>query len=107
MGVLGADMPSGAAAVDALRDDPRVAYIESDRRLRTAADPFDTLDPSTGIKFSWFYDDVRAGEAIAAAGGGSSRTVAVIDTGLDVNHPEFGGATGSPAPATRPAVARP
>ncbi len=93
MGVLGADMPSGAAAVDALRDDPRVAYIESDRRLRTAADPFDTLDPSTGIKFSWFYDDVRAGEAIAAAGGGSSRTVAVIDTGLDVNHPEFGGAT--------------
>ena len=92
IGVLGANVPSGAAAVAALRDDPRVSYIESDRTLRLAADFFDTIDPSTGIKYSWYYDDVRAAEAIAAAGGGSSRTVAVIDTGLDVNHPEFGGA---------------
>ena len=60
-------------------------------KLRAAADPFDRVDPATGIKSTWFYDDVRAGEAIAAAGGGSSRTVAVIDTGIDVNHPEFGG----------------
>ena len=42
--------PPGAAAVAALRDDPRVAYIERDRTLRTAADEFDTLDPFTGLK---------------------------------------------------------
>jgi subtilisin family serine protease len=91
IGVLAARVPSGTAAAAALRHDRRVAYVERDRKLRVAADPFDRVDPVTGIKFTWFYDDVRAGEAIAAAGGGSSRTVAVIDTGIDVNHPDFGG----------------
>ena len=91
VGVLAASVPSGAAAVAALRGDPRVAYAERDRTLRTAADEFDTLDPFTGLKYTWAYDTVRAGEAIAAAGGGSAKTVAVLDTGLDVNHPEFVG----------------
>ena len=71
-----------------------MAYIERDRTLRTAADPFDILDPTSGpppIKFTWAYDTVRAGEALATVGGGSARTVSVIDTGLDVNHPEFAG----------------
>jgi subtilisin family serine protease len=89
--VLAARVPSGAALVAALGSDPRVAYIERDRELRAAADPFDTIDPSTGIKFTWAFDEVRAGEALAAAGGGSARTVAVIDTGLDASHPEFAG----------------
>ena len=88
-GVLAATVPSGAVAVAALRDDPRVAYIERDPTLRVAADQFDTLDPDTGLKYTWAYDTVRAGEAIAAVGGGSARTVSVLDTGLDVNHPEF------------------
>ena len=84
IGVLAARVPSGAAAVAALRDDPRVAYIERDPTLRAAADEFDSVDPSTGIKFTWAYDAVHAGEAIAAVNGGSSRTVAVLDTGVDV-----------------------
>ena len=94
IGALAATVPSGAEAVAALRDDPRVAYIERDRTLRIAADPFDILDPTSGpppIKFTWAYDTVRAGEALATIGGGSARTVSVIDTGLDVNHPEFAG----------------
>jgi subtilisin family serine protease len=91
VGVLAATVPSGAAAVAALRGDPRVAYIERDRTLSTAADEFDREDPFTGLKYTWAYDTVRAGEAIAAVGGGSARTVAVLDTGLDVNHPEFAG----------------
>ena len=90
-GVLAATVPSGAAAVAALRDDPRVAYIERDPTLRVAADEFDRIDPSTGLNFTWAYDAVRAGEAIAAVGGGSARTVSVLDTGLDVTHPEFAG----------------
>ena len=91
IGVLAARVPSGSAAAAALRADRRVAYVERDRKLRVAADPFDSVDPATQIKYTWFYDDVRAAQAIAAAGGGSSRTVAVIDTGIDVNHPDFGG----------------
>jgi hypothetical protein len=90
-GVIAATVPSGAAAVAALRDDPRVAYIERDRALRTAADEFDRVDPATGIKYTWAYDTVRAGEAIPAVGGGSTKLVAVLDTGLDVTHPEFTG----------------
>jgi subtilisin family serine protease len=74
-----------------LSNDPRVAYIERDRELRLAADPFDVVDYETGVKFTWAYDGVRAGEALVAAGGGSARTIAVIDTGLDVTHPEFAG----------------
>jgi subtilisin family serine protease len=91
IGALAARVPSGAAAMAALRGDARVAYVERDRTLRVA-DPFDAVDAATGLKFTWFYDDVRAAQALAAAGGGSSRSVAVIDTGLDVRHPEFGGA---------------
>jgi subtilisin family serine protease len=91
IGALAATVPSGAEAVAALRDDPRVAYIERDRTVRIAADPFDTLDPAAGLKFTWAYDTVRAGEALATVAGGSARTVSVIDTGLDVTHPEFVG----------------
>ena len=94
IGALAATVPSGAAAVAALRDDPRVAYIERDRTLMVAVDPFDIIDPTSGpppIKFTWAYDAVRAGEALVTVGGGSSRIVSVIDTGLDVNHPEFAG----------------
>jgi subtilisin family serine protease len=91
IGVVAADVPSGAALAARLRRDPRVAYIERDREMRVAFDPFDVLDPQTGVKFTWAYDGVHAAEALAAAGGGSGRTIAVIDTGLDVRHPEFAG----------------
>jgi subtilisin family serine protease len=94
IGALAATVPSGADTVASLRNDPRVAYIERDRTLRVAADPFDVIDPLSGpppIKFTWAYDTVRAGEALATIGFGSSRVVSVIDTGLDVNHPEFAG----------------
>jgi subtilisin family serine protease len=92
-GVLAATVPSGAAAVAALRGDPRVAYVERDPQLAAAQDEFDRQDGArpSQLKFTWAYDAVRAGEAILAVGGGSRRTVAVLDTGLDVTHPEFAG----------------
>ena len=89
--VLAARVPSAAAAVAALREDPRVAYVEPDEPLSVALEPFDIPDFETGRKYTWAYDAVRAGEALFAVGGGSARTVAVIDTGLDLNHPEFAG----------------
>jgi subtilisin family serine protease len=95
IGVLAARVPSAAAALARLRADPRVAYVERDRRLRLAqGDPFDVADPLTGIKYTWAYDEVRARDALAAARGGSRRTVAVLDTGVDVNHPDLVGRIG-------------
>jgi subtilisin family serine protease len=91
IGVVAATVPDGAALVSALAADPRVAYVERDQRLRVAADPFDAVDPGTGLTYTWFYDAVRAADALVAAGGGSRRSVAVMDTGLDVGHAEFAG----------------
>jgi subtilisin family serine protease len=91
IGVLAATVPSGAALARALWDDPRVAYVERDTRLHIAADPLDSVDPVTGVKYTWFYDEVRAAEALFAAGGGSRRSIAVMDTGLDTSHPELAG----------------
>jgi subtilisin family serine protease len=93
MGVLAATAPDGAALARALGGDPRVSYVERDATLHVAADPLDTVDPLTGIKYTWFYDDVKAGDALLAAGGGSRRSIAVMDTGLDITHPEFAGRT--------------
>jgi hypothetical protein len=92
IGVLAATVASGRTLARALGDDPRVAYVERDGTLNVADDPFDVPDPEHGnLKFTWYYDDVRAADAIAAAGGGSRRSIAVMDTGLDVRHPEFAG----------------
>jgi subtilisin family serine protease len=92
IGVLAATVPSGAALARALGGDRRVAYVERDTELRIATDPFDVPDlEHDGLKYTWFFDDVRAADALAAAGGGSRHTVAVLDTGLDRSHPEFAG----------------
>jgi subtilisin family serine protease len=91
IGVLAATAPDGAALARALSGDERVTYVERDAKLSVAADPLDNVDPLTGIKYTWAYDAVRAGDALLAAGGGSRRSIAVVDTGLDISHPEFAG----------------
>ena len=92
IGVVAATVPSGVALARTLGDDPRVAYVERDTQLPIAVDPFDVPDPEhAGLKFTWYFDDVHAAEALAAAGGGSRRTVAVMDTGIDRTQPEFAG----------------
>jgi subtilisin family serine protease len=93
-GVLAATVPSGAVLARALGSDPRVAYIERDRPVHVAADPFDSVDVTlggSGIKYTWAYDEVGAAAALVAAGGGSRRRIALIDTGVDVTQPELTG----------------
>jgi subtilisin family serine protease len=89
LGALAGRAPSPARLVAALRVDPRVAYVEPDLRLRVSAEPFDAVDPDIGRPYTWAYGAVNAGPAIAAAGGGSARLVAVIDTGADETHPDL------------------
>jgi subtilisin family serine protease len=94
--VVAATAADPARVAAALRRDPRVAYVERDPRLALAGDG-DFPDPEHGfLNFSWAFDAVRAGPALAAAGGGSRRQVAVLDTGADVGHPDLAGRTANP-----------
>jgi serine protease len=89
LGVLTGRAPSPARLAAALRGDPRVAYVEPDLRLEVSAEPFDAVDPAIGRPYTWAYGAVNAARAIAAAGGGSGRLVAVLDTGADESHPDL------------------
>lgn len=90
--VIAVTARSPAELAARLGRDARVAFVELNRTRRISADPADATDPDTGIPFGWAFDFVNAGPAIASVGGGSTRIVAVIDTGVDVDHPDLAGA---------------
>lgn len=92
VGVIAVTARSPAELAARLGRDARVAFVELNHVRRISADPADAQDPATGIPFGWAFDFVNAGPAIAAVGGGSSRIVAVIDSGVDVDHPDLVGA---------------
>ena len=94
IGVIAARAQDPLLVAGALRDHPRVAFVERDLTLRLAGDG-DVPDPGHGgINFSWAADAVGSGPALVAAGGGSQRTVAVLDTGVDVGHVDLAGRIG-------------
>jgi subtilisin family serine protease len=80
-----------ATLIARLRARTGVSAIAPARVLRPAADTETDIDPGTGIAYSWAFDAVNAGPAIAAVGGGSSFPVGVIDTGVDVDEPDLVG----------------
>lgn len=69
----------------------RVRWIEPTRPRALLAEPSSSIDASTGQPFDWAYDAVNAGPAIAAVGGGSATSVAVVDSGVDGTHPDLAG----------------
>jgi subtilisin family serine protease len=75
-----ATIPSGE--VDDVRDDPRVAYVERDRRVA-----------ATAQVLPWGVDAVDADLGTARAGDGTGVvagvTTYVVDTGLDATHPDL------------------
>ncbi|HSI30652.1 MAG TPA: S8 family serine peptidase [Miltoncostaeaceae bacterium] len=80
------------AVVDALEDEGGLDYVERDLPRSLHAEPADALDPATGRAFGWAWGAVRAGEALAAAGGGApSNPVAVVDSGVDRDQPDLAG----------------
>ena len=80
-----------ARLIERLRPLAGVAAIARARAFLPSTDTEIDLDSLTGIPYSWAYDAVAAGPAIAAVGGGSSFPVAVVDTGVDVNEPDLAG----------------
>ena len=80
-----------ARLIARLQSRPGVVAIALARSYRPAANTETDLDPTTGIPYSWAFDAVDAGPAIAAVGGGSTFPVAVIDTGVDVDEPDLAG----------------
>ena len=91
VGELSLEASNGAAVADLAARDARIAFAQPDRMLSAQADQFDTVDPVTGILYDWQYDDVQAGPAIAAVGGGSSTIVAIVDSGIDLGQPDLAG----------------
>lgn len=80
-----------AALIARLRAHPGVSAVARARELHPASDTEVDIDPSTGIPYSWAFDAVNAGPAIAAVGGGSSFPVGIIDTGVDTAEPDLAG----------------
>ncbi len=79
-----------AAELTAARQDPAVAYVEADQRVRTTG---------TRVAASWGQDriDARAGldHTISTTGDGSGVTAYVIDTGVRATDQDFGGRVSS------------
>ncbi len=79
-----------ARLLSAARADGAITYAEPSVDRRLLAEPADAVDPGTGRPFAWAQSAVGARAAIAAAGGGApSSPVAVVDTGIDADHPDL------------------
>ncbi|MDE3194673.1 MAG: S8 family serine peptidase, partial [Chloroflexota bacterium] len=88
------------AAVAALRSLPGVLDAEIDGRVHatfTPNDPYYPSDPLTGMG-EWGIRDTRTNAAWDVQRGSSSITIAVVDTGVDLGHPDL---AGSLVPGTR------
>ena len=78
LNIVVADMPANAVADLASRDD--VEYISADRAVRAN---LDLVTESTGAA------QVQAGSPGAPAVDGKGITIAILDSGISANHPDF------------------
>lgn len=78
---------AAAEAIAALEADPRVAYVEPDVVARVSLTPG---DPLYGLQWGTVSTDVP--QVWDATRGDAGVVVAVIDTGVAQNHPDFAGA---------------
>ena len=75
-----------AAAVDALRADPRVEFAEANRHVRLLSTP---NDPQFGGQ--WNMRQIHAPEAWDIGTGAGDVVVAILDSGIDPSHPDLQG----------------
>ena len=83
-------------AAKALKRDPSVVYAEPDRIVSLSATPNDTYFSSIGswgqpYPDMWGLYRINAQAAWDVTTGSDSVVVAVVDTGLDYNHPDIAG----------------
>ncbi len=79
----GADLK---AALEDFASDPEVEYADFDHVVRAYQLPNDPRYPS-----QWALDNIRAPQAWDFSTGNSDVLVAVIDSGIDYNHPDLAG----------------
>ncbi|MFZ5916577.1 MAG: S8 family serine peptidase [Chloroflexota bacterium] len=73
-----------AAVVAALQQNSGVAFAELDRRVQIVTDPDDP-----GYSGRWWWDKIQAPEAWDVTTGSPDVIIAVIDTGVDLDHPDL------------------
>src|SRR5205085_3990975 len=87
-----------ASTLLAFKQDPNVQYVEPNYHVQLEADPVTPNDPDLGQ--DWGLDnagqtggvvgaDIGAPHAWAVTTGSTTTVVAVIDTGVDYNHPDL------------------
>lgn len=87
MNVVAARLPE--EDIQRLKDDPSIAYVEEDSVVR-AVEPFAALGaPSREYLDSWGVSRIGADLAAQAGFAGAGIKVAVLDTGIDYNHPDL------------------
>lgn len=87
-GLLIVDVPGAVPAwAEALAGRPGVRYAEPDYLY----DTLETIPDDPEFGSLWGMEEIRAPAAWDLATGSSTVTVAVIDTGLDMTHPDLSG----------------
>ena len=86
--VLEVAVPGGQeeALVETLTQDPRVEYAELDYAVHATIVPDDTY-----YSWQWGPNKIRAPEAWDEVGDTSDIIIAIVDTGVDLNHPDLDG----------------
>ncbi|HSO30605.1 MAG TPA: S8 family serine peptidase, partial [Candidatus Sulfomarinibacteraceae bacterium] len=74
------------AGATALRADPTVVRVESDRERVAEATPSDT-----GYGSQWSLPKIAWDDAFGTVAPSGSATVAILDTGIDASHPDLAG----------------
>lgn len=98
LSIAAIDITSDPSALEEIKKDPEVAYVEPDHIVRTSFTPSDPY-----YRYQWAIEntgqyiggsagtvdaDIDANEAWDSAAGSAVR-VAVLDTGVDQNHPDI------------------
>lgn len=95
LGFLTVEGPGGAAKLAALASLTGATYIEEDRLLRASFSPNDPLFPQ-----QWAPSAIHAPAAWDRTVGASSVIIAIVDTGIDYDHPDLAQAVWTDASAT-------